>query len=468
MTDSQLAQQTLEVAVYNTLSDSQLAQQTAETTVYNTLSDTQLAQQTLEVSVVTSGGDSQLAQQSLEVAAYAIGSDAVLAFQAIEVATYGNGVTPTPGTGVPTPKTYGPGPYPCKPLPAAGTLSSTMVGYVPRPGFYVTPVQIGSVNNLTVCRTPAGRAILAWNDGNVFYTCVLDDPKDVFRNNVVAESRRWTAFSVPIGLLRGSIWLEGCDLFFAVAYLDSDLAGRSECYIANDSENPTSWTLRGTMDFEAYNGGGIVDSSSVGPVTVTSTGRWILPFTAWVAYAGAAPSDASGLFTSDNRGVTWTTHVEHRQPPILSGTTGPIANTISQDPVTGYLYWSHYWGPGVSQGRTYQSVNGGATWDLDNNGTLVAWNFYTDNGTSRYYAARRNHAGGHNAWEVIDSTVNSGYVDTGIQIINSDREANQFQFIMLGNIGAAIIDKDRIVAAPLVRPPPLFIPYKDRLHHHEP
>lgn len=439
MTDALLAQQVVEVAVFGTTSDAQLAQQVVETTVYDTTSDAQLAQQVLEVAVGPAPSDAQLAQQVLEVTGYAIGSDAVVAQVGIEVVVYGNGNTNEP------PSTGGQsGDF--NPVgactPGAGGISSTFDGYTPAAGVYTTPVYGAAVNNLTLARTPVGRIVLGWNEGNVFFVAVLDDAQDAFRNNVVGPNDRRTAFSTAGSLDHGSIWVDDGNLYMAVVYFTTDGSGRVECYVANDAENPTSWTLRGTIDSQAYGGGGFHSINSIGPVTITASGRWVIPCDAVIAYAGAAPSDGSGLFTSDDNGATWTAIVQHRRAPLFSGTSGPIGNTIAQDPTTGFLYWSHYDGPGANQSFIYESQDDGASWALIQANAAVAWHFYTDDGDTKFYAAAANGTGGWNAWEVTDPATN-GFIDTGIQIINSNQNADQFQFHVLGCM-LAVVDKNRV------------------------
>jgi hypothetical protein len=345
--------------------------------------------------------------------------------------------------------TAGTGGSPFNPIGACtagpGSISSTVPGYTPVDlGSYVTPVQIGSVNNLTMARTPAGRIILGWDDGNVYYVAVLDDWEDAFRDNSVPYYQRRRVF-YKNNLKSASIWVDGGELFLAVAWQTTGGEGRSECYIADNVESPSVWTLRGVIDTQAYSGGGVQDIYSTGPVTVTRTGRWVLPVAGWIAYGGSAPSDASALFTSDDRGVTWTVRVEHRNAPLQSGTTGPQATTVAQNPVTGRLHWCHYWGPLNNEARIWISDNDGASWSVINGNAAVAWNFFTDDGDSKFYAAR-NDGSGWVAYEVTDPSTNAGFINTGVYLIHSNLGDHQFQFIKLGCV-TAVIDKRRVAIA---------------------
>ena len=426
------------------MTDARLAQLTVETATYGTDSDARLAQLGVEAATYGTDSDARLAQIGAEVTLHAIIGDARLSQLTVEVATFGNPSIVGPGgrlDGAPSGVINHVGACPQPGLP----ISSSFSGYVPKPGYFVTPVQIGTVNNLTAARTPAGRVILAWNDGNDFLLSVLEDSQDIYRDNVVGPDDYRTVFSIPPTgqILHGSVWVDGLDLFCAIAYIDINGGGYSKCYIADNAENPVTWTLRGQIDGQGPNGGGIIDISSCGPATITRTGRWVIPFNAWFAYGGSAPSDGSGLFTSVDRGLTWTVLVEHRQPPSLSGTSGPIANTIAQDPVTGNLYWSYYWGPLSNEGRILSSTDGGATWTTVDNDTPTQYNFYTDNGT-KFYAASEG-PGYYRAWEVVTPADPSTWVDTGINIINSN-QTPQFQFIVLG-CNFAVIETNHVAVA---------------------
>lgn len=427
------------------VSSARVAEEAVEVSTFGATSTARVAEEAVEVSTFGATSTARVAEIVVEVAVYAIGGPARVAEMAVEVTLYGNAPEYVPPTnGENGEQEHGPGV--CFDDPPSGRLSSTVVGYRPREGHYTTPVQIGTVTNLTVAISPAGRGILGWRDVNSLWVAVLDDPSDIFRDDVVGLADRRLALTLPGGLHNTSIWVDGCDLFAAVSYLTVTGDGRVECYLADDPELPSAWTLRGVLDVEGFDDGGVHTVDSGGPVTITPTGRWILPFNGYSAHGGAAPSDTSALFTSDDRGITWAIEVEHRRGALFSGTTGPIGNTVAQDPLTGYLYWSHYDGPLTNQAFVYESTDGGASWDLVEQNAVAAWQFYTDNGSDKFYAARRE-GSAWRAYLVIDVPSNT-YEDTGVDIIDSWQTGDQFQFIPLRRVGcAAVIDKNRIAKA---------------------
>lgn len=424
------------------MTDSRLTETSLEVTVGDTDPAGRLTETSLEVTVGDTGPAGRLTETSLEVTVYAVPGDTRVLQQGLEVAVYDDPAPP------PAPCQADPSSFPTTfldcPAGPDGT-SLTIPGYEPSPGFYVTPV-CGNVDNLTAARLNNGRVVLGWREGSDYYVSVLVDALDIFRNNTVGFDQKRLAFTIP-SLKRGSIWVDPDtgDLYAAVSYLTVGGAGRLECYVADDPEDPVVWTLVGVIDAQSYNGGGVQSIASQGPVYITRTGRWLLGANAWIAYGGAAPSDGSGLFSSDNKGVTWNVEVEHRNSPLQSGTTGPIGNSIGRDPNTNFLYWSHYWGPLNNQARIYESQDDGATWVQVQNDATRAWQFMVDDDAGTLYACGVAPVGtAWRAWQVVDPTDDTTFVDTGIDVINS-RQGEQFQAIKLGCY-LAIIDTNRVAA----------------------
>lgn len=327
--------------------------------------------------------------------------------------------------------------------------TSTRCDYEPVPGFYKTPVQVGSVANLTIAESPLGQAIVGWIDTtgtDTFYVAVLSEFSDIYQDDVVEEADRRIVRTNIGSIQSASVWVEGGDLFAAIQYVvpGTPSVGYVQCFIANDPENPTSWSLRSTIDTQADVQ--ITDIFSCGPVTVVGdTGRWLMPIGTFASHATAA-ADVSSIVTSLDRGITWSVLVAFRNSPLnFGGTTGPITNTIAQDPVTGYIYWNHHAGP-VGNAFTYRSTDLGASFTQINNSTST-WEFYAANCTDKYWAALPGGTGWR-AWEVVDPTLpgTTGFIDTGIDIINS-YQGEQFQAIFFPNGWYAIIDKNRVAAA---------------------
>lgn len=356
--------------------------------------------------------------------------------------------------------------------------SATVEGFVPQDiPTYTTPVQVTghTVNNLTVAQSPEGRAIFGWSSGGVFYCAVRDDFEDVYRDDVIPDGdERVVLDETSWGktALLGSLWVDPREgLFCAIKWTQGD-TGTSECYKANDAENPTSWESRGVISTRT-SPGAVIDIMSGGPVTILDTGRWVLPFAGWTNYA-SGHADASCLFISDDRGVDWVQVVGHRESPGSGGTTGPISNTVGQDPLTGYLYWSFYRGPGANAGSIYESQDDGSSWVQVQSDAVRTWQISIDDGIGNVYVVAPTGSFGTGEWEwysASDPGDSSTYVALGLTTIASLQVDGQFQAIAFQQHGSiALIDKNRIAKAVFATPgcpdPDLLhIPFKDRLLH---
>lgn len=360
--------------------------------------------------------------------------------------------------------------------------SNTVPGFVPVDSpTYTTPVQVTGhiVHNLTVARTPAGQAVFGWTDSatNIFYCAVNPDFDDVYRNDVVPDGDERVVFDLTdegwtVNL--GSVWVDRGELFCAIKmqlFVSATVqVGFSKVFIADDVENPVVWTERAIIDSQSGNGG-VFTVDSGGPPTVLESGRWVLPFPMWGPYAGDAFCDLSALSISDDRGLSWSVVYVHRRAPIFSGTTGPIADTIGQDPLTGYLYWSHYDGPGANEAFILESTDEGSTWTLIESNAPGVWNFGIDNGTTSLYAAFGNPGVEWEWWDAIDpGNPFASFVDLNLTVIPSSLTNTNFQNIVFLEHGSiAFIDERRIAGyffppAGCPIPDPLHIPYKDRLN----
>lgn len=330
------------------------------------------------------------------------------------------------------------------PVTPPDETTTTQCDYYPIPGYYKTPVQVGDVANLTIAQTPEGHAILAWIDStgtDTFYLAIREDFSDIYKDNVVPIEDRRVIRSYDL-IQSASIWVDNGQLFAAIQYTITGTPNQSytQCLIANDAEDPTSWALRGTIDYQADVQ--IFDIFSCGPVTVIGdTGRWLMPIGTYNPYATAA-ADYSSLVTSIDRGITWSIVASFRNTPLIfGGTTGPVSDTIAQDPVTGYVYWSHHAGP-LGNAFVYRSTDLGATWAVLDSSSYT-WQFYASNCTDTLWAALPGGTGWQ-AWVVTDASDNvNGFTNTGVDIIDSYQN-EQFQAIFFPNGRYAIIDKNRV------------------------
>lgn len=356
----------------------------------------------------------------------------------------------------------------------------TVTGYTPVDStLYTTPVQVTghTVHNLTVARTPEGHAIFGWSSGGVYYCAVNADFDDVYRNDVVPDGNERVVFDNEVegwSVIVGSLWVDRGELFCALSMSFSPApavsSGYSICFVADDVENPVTWTQRGIISSWAGTEA-VTDIVMAGPPLILTTGTWVMPFATWGAHGGPGGyADRSSIVMSEDRGIDWTVRYSHRQAPGLGGTTGPISDTIGQDPLTGYLWWSHYWGPLADQGYILRSTDSGASWTIIDGTASTTWNFMVDNGVDLLYAT----APGVGQWPIYstdgDPADEAGFIDQSARAIPSNQGNTNFQSIVfLAHGSIAFIDENRIAGyffppqgnCPI--PDPLHIPYKDRL-----
>ena len=358
----------------------------------------------------------------------------------------------------------------------AAFTSRSVPGFIPEDMLlYTTPVQVTghAVNNLTIAQTPLNKAIFGWSSGGIFYCAVRNDFEDVWRDDVVPDGDERVVvnnLAFTESALLGSLWVDRGELYCAVKLLRTSSPasiGRSVCYVANDVENPTSWTERGVIS--THSGvTPLLDVNEAGPPTILDSGRWVLPFPVWGVFVFTDFADRSGLSISDDRGISWTVVISHRRQPIFSATTGPLSSCVGLDPNTGYLYWSHYDGPVLNQTHAYESTDDGSSWTILPDVRIHAWHYNIDNNTDALRIVGPGDA--PREWSWYDNTANlsndSGWNVTTTTAIPS-RQAWQFQthvFLAYGDI--AYVDTNRVARQPLALctlPTILFIPFKDRL-----
>lgn len=363
----------------------------------------------------------------------------------------------------------------------AASQNRSFVNYIPNDNpEYVVPVQQGSVYNLCVALTPAGQGICGWYDPTAnsgrgeYRVAVVPDFDDVFTDDVVPPGDVRTAYSSATRTVyTGSLWAwNGLLYIFVSTWLTTN--GRIECYVADDIENPVSWTLVGTV--QSHTGPAPFNNPTVreaGIPTVTDSGRWILPFHSYLTFALAELTDGLGLFTSDDSGANWTTRISFRRTALLGGSAGPQATTVGYEPGTDD-YWFGARIGGVNQWRPYQSTDDGSTWAVnDRTEGNVYPAYFMDNGTTMYASILTAASADIYAIEPGDDPKNpDSWTDLNMRgVVNGAYNVEDgFQVIpIISNgalLGVAFTVKDRVAYHPLcepVHPEPLFIPHKDRL-----
>lgn len=361
------------------------------------------------------------------------------------------------------------------------TLNRSFTTYVPNDNTtYAIPVQFGDVYNLCPAITPLRKGLLGWVDqaAGEYRIAVVEDFDDIFIDNIVpsGDERVVYATSGNETISTGCIWTWEGSLYAFVSYYDDPAGdGYIQCYVADDIEDPTSWSIRGTVkshtsptSFSAP-----LTVREMGPPTVTDTGRWVLPSHSWITFAGTALADSLGIFYSDDDGATWSNPVNSRRAPLFGGSAGPQSTTIAYQPASDDLWMGSIIGS-VAQWRPYSSSDDGSNWS-DNEQATGGFNpyFYMDDGTTMYAGLIDSGVTGFmRLYAVDDPTDPSTWTSLGMNGIQSDGYVNDdgFQiipFIYLGELlGVGFTARDRIAYTPLctqVFPDPLFIPYKDRL-----
>lgn len=341
------------------------------------------------------------------------------------------------------------------------TVNRTDVNYQPTTATsFVRPVQIGSVRNLCPSVTPGGKGFLSWVDrtANQLRCAVLDVWPLMFEDNIVTSGQVRTIYAgnsrtISTGcaaVINGNLYA------FVSHWLGTN--GLIECYIANSVENPTSWSLRGTIrNHSAPNPGSVRSVRQSGPPTVLPSGRWLLPMHSWLTFAASTLEDGQSMFTSNDEGVTWEMEYNVRKSALQSGTAGPQSTTIAYQPSTDdYLTASHI-GP-VTQWDLYHSTDGSSSWTRTEYSDGVTGrnpHFFIDDGVDLY--AAQYVSGNAKIYKVVDRTNITTWTDTGhigITGLYGGFEDDGFQIVMLvlsGSKRVVFAQKDRIAVPELGR-----------------
>jgi hypothetical protein len=331
------------------------------------------------------------------------------------------------------------------------TVNRSSPDYAPQGSpYYRVPVQVGSVRLLAIAATPAGQGILSWVDGTAnelrcavlpsVHNCLADDVVESGDVRTIWSSATRTLHAGVIAVINGEL-LAWVSHRRTVSGVENN--GTVECYVANDVENPTSWSLRGTcMSHNAGITGGTCcfESPVMGPPTVLPSGRWVLPANTWETYGGSALTDAVGVYTSDNSGVTWTVRLSDRAGPLGGGNSGTLATSIAYHPGTGRLVAGRS-PAGSASIATFYSSDSGSTWTKFSFTTSKGVpHFYMDN-TSTLYCA--NDIGSvRRIYEAVDPLDDATWVDTGLNAIQIDalsEESHGFQSIPLWSGGTLMM-----------------------------
>lgn len=317
--------------------------------------------------------------------------------------------------------------------------STTLESYAPADvAAVVRPTSFEPSSDLSVAVTPGGKAVYGWTNGNRYRFAVAPSLRESLSNGYFTSAS--DVMSAPT-VYNGAVWVDGGDLFAAVRHRSGN-TGTTTCYVANDAENPTSWSIRGTVVSYAAGGSGVVNLPYGGPVFVSSTGTWVLPMPGWGNLFGL--TDFVNLYISTNRGASWySAGLEYRSGAFDGLESGPMSSTLVEDPVTGYIYWwrgtedNH-------RGQVCVSMDGGLSWTIGSTySNFPALHLYADDGSATMYAARPS-GSTWRAYRIVDPMNPTSYVDTGVTLINNAHDRS-FKFIK-GDVGAEylVVSGDRI------------------------
>ena len=234
-------------------------------------------------------------------------------------------------------------------------------GYTPEAASYVNPVVVGTVAGLHGCATPGGKGMLFWHDGSTAYAAVVGSPEQIAQASIITSLGQASTVIATGGTCYGITgFTDGTNLYAIVAWKEGTHTGYVRCYIANSPENPTSWSLQGTVNSGSHNSYGfdVPGWRTVGAVTILETGRWVFTGVYW-SVGAIALQPAAGIYTTDNQGASWTNRVlrasNSNSPPAFNGR---VCWDICRDPVTGTLYW-HFKN---EQSILYSSTDNGSSW----------------------------------------------------------------------------------------------------------
>jgi hypothetical protein len=375
------------------------------------------------------------------------------------------------------------------------TLNRSFSDYIPRDNDeFAVPVQQGNVWNLSAAITPTGQAILGWYDptANEMRCAVVPIFDDIFQDDIVPAGDVRTIFTSAVDRLiyTGVVWIWEGTLY---AFLSDHLPGTGPttgasngkvyCYVADDVEDPTSWTLMTTLRDIDHTGEAALSVRQGGIPTVMDSGRWVLPFHMWDNYATGSLIDRIGLYTSDDDGDSFPIRLTERHTPLQGGTAGPESTTVAYQPSTDKIWLGSHMGP-TTQWRPYSSTDEGTTWATNQQATnpdgsnRYVPHYFIDDGTTMYAGVIDDDLSDGALWlyAVDDATDPSTWTDLNMRGIISEGfiESDGFQIIPIAYptasslYGVVFTARNRIAftrTCEPIHPQPLHIPYKERLNN---
>ncbi len=227
---------------------------------------------------------------------------------------------------------------------------------------WARPVQVETVHELSGCDTPTGKGILAWRSGSLIRTAVLSSVVEFGVDNSVAALDIRTAldFSADHEAGPAAVFRLGDELFLTTSRVTAAGSARTELWVADDVEDPITWSLRGEIQVTTTGIAGRLTDLASGTVFVMDSGRWVYQGGSWSDFFGNY-FHRSGAFHSDDQGATWAQDVN--QGYYIVGGSYLIfhSKAVGFDPISGLLFW---FGTGSVEGGGLWTSPDGATWTI--------------------------------------------------------------------------------------------------------
>ena len=238
------------------------------------------------------------------------------------------------------------------------------------------PQRIEGCKGLNGVETPGGKVVVVWNVGEpdggygtAIHAAVLDAPYQLGINSVVTADMIRDVLTLPgisddAVIRRPSIMMLGDELVVVVTIVEYHETGTDytlSVLVADDPEDPVSWTLRGNIWQDTSTGGAWGNPPDGGSIYQMESGRWVFSGT-WVQ----DNSIRSGTWSSDDRGESWSSGISDTLVNDLDNLSGQYTSLqIEMHPRTGRLTFMNChtveaginpgWGP---YARWYSSADG--------------------------------------------------------------------------------------------------------------
>lgn len=231
------------------------------------------------------------------------------------------------------------------------------------PTSHARPVQVESaVGGICGARTPDGHGVLLWPRAGGAFCAVVDSPERFLVDNSVSTVR--TVLATGSGVRDTSVFTVGAGLYALVMARIGGIQ-TMRLYVANDANDPTSWSIRSTIQSVTEAGTVFSLPKSAGIPLVLPSGRWVLFCPGW---RDEGDGTAARSWVSDDAGVSWTAGLNYAH----TSTGLPFTEFVSAQThqATSGLYGvSGSDAGGVAVGLAlWRSTDSGTSWSMVDTG----------------------------------------------------------------------------------------------------